>query len=653
LLFAAADKGRDDAGILASAYILASNAGWEDEEEVTTWLHAAAELSGDDGPIQKASLKDVLDQMPEWNRRESDISQQLSRGEIPMFMAADILNKSLLDLMLLPALANLSQADPRRRTAMPAYSGKRHPSVLETGGAVGIDATALLTLSHLNLLDRAFDAFETVHVPHSTLAWLFREKQKVAYHQPSRIRDAHRIGHLLTTDVLRGLSPSSEPDSELSAQIGDELALFIAEAEGARDDEETQRIVVRSSPVHRLGSLMEEEVDLDPHADVLSSCQSIVDKLQQVGHLEAEVHAKARAYLQLHEKPWPHQPEIADGAILYLDDLALAYFLNLGMLERLHAAGFKLIISHRAVLENNMLITYETLSDKVDDAIERIRLAINPRIESGKVVVARRQSAHAPDEQLLFEHPTVGTVALAKECDKIIVDDRFVNQHSRINHGESLARVHSTLDLLDALVSAGSITPEERLGHRTLLRRSGYLFVPIDGGELEDLLSSAEVRNDKVIEIAELKAIRESMLHVRMTTWLQLPEESFWLDTTLKVLIRALRNLWKADVDLPSVRARSDWILDQVDVRGWAHRFGSESGDNIVRTGRGALILMMLVPLPEAPRDIQDEYWSRIETRVLAPIEEQYPDLFALILDWHKRKIAEIVDTDLDEGEAT
>ncbi|MCK4394100.1 HNH endonuclease [Candidatus Bipolaricaulota bacterium] len=652
LLFAAADGGSDDAGILASAYILASTAGWEDDKEVTTWLHAAAELSGDDGPIREASLRDVLDQVPEWDRRESDISQQLSRGEIPMFMAADVLNKSLLDLMLLPALANFSQTDPRRRVAIPAYSGARHPSVLETGGAVGIDATALLTLSHLNLLEKAFDAFDTVYVPHSTLAWLFQEKQKTTYHQPSRIKDAHRLGYLLTTDVLQRLSPRLEPDSELSAQIGDELALFIAEAEGARDDEATQHIVVRSSPVHRLGSLMEEEANLEPHAAVLSSCQSIVDKLCQIGHLEAEGYAKASAYLQLHEKPWPHQPEIADGAILYLDDLALAYFLNLGMLEILNAAGFRLIVSHRSVLESNLLISYETLSDKVNDAIERIRLAINSRIESGKVTVARRQSARAPDEKLLFEHPTVGAIALAKECDAIIVDDRFVNQHARVNHGESQARVHSTLDLLDALVSYGSISPEERLEHRTFLRRSGYIFVSIDD-ELEGHLNSSEVMNDKVIEIAELKAIRENMLHVRMTTWLQLPEESFWLDTALKVLIRALRNLWKADVDLSCVRARSDWILDLVDVRGWAHRFGSENGDNIVHTGRGVLILMMLAPLPEIPQDVQDEYWSWIEVRMLAPIREQSPDLFALILDWHRRKIAKIVDTDLDEGEAT
>ena len=34
LIFAAADKGNDDAGVLAAAYFLASSAGWEDDAEV-------------------------------------------------------------------------------------------------------------------------------------------------------------------------------------------------------------------------------------------------------------------------------------------------------------------------------------------------------------------------------------------------------------------------------------------------------------------------------------------------------------------------------------------------------------------------------------------------------------------------------------------
>ena len=649
LIFAAVDKGNDDAGVLVAAYFLASSAGWEDDPDVFKWLHKAAALSGDNGPIQRMTLKDILDQKPEWDRRESETWQLLSSGDIPMFLAAQHLNKSLIDLMLFPALANLSENDPRRRSAISAFSGKRQPTQLDTRGAVGMDATALLTISFLNLLDKTFDVFDTVYVPHTTLTWLFDEKLKAAFHQPSRIRDAHKVRNLLATDVLEKLLPSTVPDSDLSAQVGDELALFIAEAEKLRNDD-TQRIVVRSSPVHRLTSLMEEEADLTPHLGVMSSCQSIVDKLRQKGQITAEEERKARSYLQLHEKSWPHQPEIIDGAILYLDDLAINYFLHLGLLEKLQAAGFKPIASLRKVSETNELISYESISSKVNDAIERIRFTINSRIESGKIKLGRRGNIDKPEGQSISGHPTVGVFALARDCDAIITDERFLNQHAIIDDSGAQAPIFSTLDLLDTLVSTGSIKPEDRLEHRTLLRRAGYFFVPVSDDELAGHLNASTIKDNKVIETAELKAIRENILRVRMSTCLQFPKEIPWLDMSLKVFIRVLKGLWRTDAELSSVRVRSDWILNQVDVRGWAHSLGDENGDNIVKIGRGAHILMMLTPPIDAPQDIKDEYWSWIEERILAPIKEHYPDLYSWIVDWQRRQISEMADMALIEG---
>ena len=181
------------------------------------------------------------------------------------------------------------------------------------------------------------------------------------------LSNAHQISHLLNTDALEKLSLTTVPDSDLSAQVGEELALLIAEAEKGKCVSNKQHIVVQPSPVYRIASLMEEEVDLTAHATVLSSCQSIVDKLRQKGQITAKEEQKARAYLDLQEKPWPDQPEIVDGATLYLDDLAIAYFQYLGILEKLKAAGFKPIISPNKVSEINQLIFYESISGEAQD----------------------------------------------------------------------------------------------------------------------------------------------------------------------------------------------------------------------------------------------------------------------------------------------
>ena len=120
------------------------------------------------------------------------------------------------------------------------------------------------------------------------------------------------------TSVLEQFVPSTIANSDLSAQVGDELAALIAEAEQDRDGDNIQRLVVHPGPVHRVSSLMDEEADLTAHAEVMSSCLPIVEKLRQTGQITAQEEQKARAYLQLHENPWPSQPEVMDGAVLYL-----------------------------------------------------------------------------------------------------------------------------------------------------------------------------------------------------------------------------------------------------------------------------------------------------------------------------------------------
>ncbi|WP_341936872.1 HTH domain-containing protein [Marinimicrobium sp. C2-29] len=646
LLFAAAAKGENDSSILAAAYFIATRAGWEDAPEVFQWLEKAAELSGEDGPLRRMSLKDILDQKPEWDRRESEMLRFLEQGRTPIFLAAQSLNRTLIDLTTFQALVNLSETDPRRKGAISSYSGKRLPIKLDfQGKAVALDATALLTLSFLNILDVALDAFKTVYIPHSTLGWLFEERQKVAFHQPSVIANAHKVRDLLATELLDKFSPSTATNSELSAQVGDELAALIADAEKRRDNDDSQHIVVRSAPVHRLSSLMEEEADLSAHTSVLSSCLSVVDKLRQKGHITAEEQKRAHAYLQLHEKPWPNQPPITDGATLYLDDLAITYLLHLGMLGKLKAAGFKALASPKAISETNALISYEQVSEEVKAIIERIRASLNSRIEAGKVRVSRRRNFNEFEENSIPDHPSVGILALTTQCDIAVLDDRFLNRHSNIESDGAQIPVFSTLDLLDALLAAGVLSEDNHLEHRTRLRRAGYFFVPLNADELEKCLRESPVDEGNVIENAELKAIREYVLCVRMSNWLQLTEEAPWLDGTLNAFVRVLKNLWVEGAEVEDITARSNWIVDQIDVRGWVHRLVPEAAENVVRVERAAHILLLLTPPTGAPRSIVNAYWKWLEVRVLRPLEEQFPEVYEWIVDWYKKELPRWLNT--------
>ena len=186
--------------------------------------------------------------------------------------------------------------------------------------------------------------------------------------------------------------------------------------------------------------------------------------------------------------------------------------------------------------------------------------------------------------------------------------------------------------------------------YRTRLRQAGYFFVPVSEDELAHHLNASMIKDGKVVEIAELKAIRENLLCVRMRTWLQIPKEFPWLNTSLIAFIQVMKSSWKPDANFSDVQARSNWIMDQIDIRGWAHSFGKEIGDNIVKTERGAFLQLMLTPPVNVPREIQDKYWGWVEERVLVPIKEKYPDLYSWIVEGQRKLVAKIINMDITEG---
>jgi len=639
LLDSATNTGSKDPVILANAYFLASTAGWENDPGIYHWLHEAGRLSGDKGPIKKFSLRDIMDMKPAWDRHETKTWEHLQRGEIPMFMAAESLNKSLVNLFLLPALANQNQTDPRRILPIPAYSGQVLSKPFAIGGIAGIDATSLLTLGLLDLLEVSFDAFETTYLPHTTLSWLFSETQKAAFHQPSQVDDAKIISNLLATNAIRVIQPSCVPDSDLAEEVGEDLVLLITEATNTIDDVSPQRIVVRSAPIHILASMMKEEADMSAYQGVICNCQAIVDKLKLNGHITAKDHEKAQDYLKLQqEKLWPNQPEIADDAVLYLDDVAVSHFLHLGLLENLLSAGFETYISKRKSSEIKSLISYDEISDKAIQVLKRIRDSIKTRIESGKIKTGRLVQGDSPHGGLLRDHPSRGVFDLAPYCDLIISDDRFINRHAMVDDKDPTPII-STLDLIKKLSSEETILPEDLLDYMTILRRSGYIFIPLVTSELALHLNSSVIVGGKVVESAELKAIKENILKVRMTDWLQLPEEAPWLDLIMTTFMRAIESIWRDGVDVELTRIRSNWLLSLIEIRGWAHIIVNPEGLNVVDSTRRSYIDTLLIPPDDIPTKTRIEYLKWIDETVLAQIKEQEPGLFNWLVERRKALI--------------
>jgi hypothetical protein len=642
LVTAAIEQSPDDPAILAGAYFHATNAGWEQSQTISRWLTRAAELSGESGPLKSISMQELLDRKPEWDKQETSVWRQLNEGVIPTFGAAHLLHRSLIDFVLLQSLVNLSEPDPRRRSIVYAFSGARPAYLLARFDTIGVDLAAIVTLTRLALLETVITTYKKVMIPHSTLSWLFQERQTATFHQPSRIRDAHFIKRLVATGALKVLMDRPMRDYPLAKDVGIDLADLLATAKSkSQKGDGIPRLVVRSAPVHRIGSLMAEEVDLSAYADCICSCQAVVSKLRMMGALTIGDEESARSYFKVHERSWPTEPAIPDGAELYLDNLSVSYFMTVGILDKLRAAGLTAYITESEDADANRLITLESLTSCQLEIIEAIRCILAEGIKFGRVLAVNTFSSD--HKELLDMHPTVGVLGINGGVDAFVVDDRFVNQHLHMIIEERQIPILSSLDVLDDLARRSVIARDKLFAHRTYLRQAGFQLIPVTEDELSYQLDKAPLADDAVVETAELRAIRESILKARMAKMLQIPGEAPWLLGSMSAIVRNIRRLWQVKLNRQEAAAYAQWLINLLDVRGFAASAipGNERG--FAFYAQAAQVLQAMTPPTDVSSEVRDSYFEWIDDAIVIEMKETQPEVFAWLVERSRELIAHSV----------
>ena len=656
LLFTAASKGEDDPHILAAAYFLATNVGIEEKVEVSRWIQRAAELSGEEGPIFQTSVDELVRNQPEWNRQHENIQGLLRRGELPMLLAAPYLNRSLIDMTLLPLFSNLQTDDPRRRIFIPAFSGKRELKVINSPGVLGFDVSALLTLGGLDLLDKLSSLECQIKIPHSTMPWLLIEREKAFFHQPSRIKRAQEVLDLLAADKLSVLKPTSMAESELRVQVGDELAALITEAETENEKNDVQHIVIRSAPVTRLGTLLDEDADLGAHTDVLVSCQSLVTKLAGMGRITSAKARQASSYLKLNEKIWPKEVQIQDNATLYLDDLSVTYLQSCGAIGEIKGAGFTVFISEATFEMARGLTSFSQLSELVKSIIEKIRVFISNGLATGCIALGKAVVDNdIEDEGDVKVYPAYEILQFGPECDEVVIDDRFLNKQGTITTGKDggTCSVITSLELLTILREKQILNEDELKDLKVKLRRGGFLFIGFEEAELYDEIVNCSVENGVLVESAELRTIREYILFIRFTGILHYPDETIWIDKTTKTFVDVLRRIWSEGENLKDITARSDWLLPHLDVRSWLHCFPYEQASRIFHEDKGLYLSTVMAVASGLNDNLRQEYLKWYDDRIGVDVKRETPRFFKALVENYKSNILEYVNSnsfsDLDE----
>jgi hypothetical protein len=107
-----------------------------------------------------------------------------------------------------------------------------------------------------------------------------------------------------------------------------------------------------------------------------------------------------------------------------------------------------------------------------------------------------------------------------------------------------------------------------------------------------------------------------------------LPAESPWFDGLIRSLLEAIRAQWKDGADLEVARARSDWLLASLDLRGWAHRSEIAGVPGFSQSRFRAQLLVLSTFSAEVSDAVREAYWDWFSEALLGPVEEQHGDLF-------------------------
>jgi hypothetical protein len=637
-------KYTEDPQVLAASYFTATTMGWEDNQKTSEWLNKAMVLSNDDGPLHRASLEDLKEMMSEAREKNEKVYKAYIDGDAPVFTVAELLSRTMSDFYLVQPQENKSAKDIRRKNLVPIFHGARSDQIIDSE-TIAIDASSALVMENIGQLHHLFDCFERIVIPHSFMRWLFEEKQKVAFHQPSQIEKAKYFERLVSEGRISVFHPKTINNPGLALDVGDELAYMLEEAH-ANPTNESQALVVCSCPVYKVGgSFREVEVDLSSFNHSLISCTQLIKKLQGLAVITEAQCGKALNYLRQHEKEWPTDLDVASGARLFLDSLSITYLMTVEMLDKLSEAGFEVYVFKGERDRYRSLINYDSTIELADSKIENIRKLFSNGLASGKVILAemplnKDQVAAASENN--YARPTEELFETLKVCDAALIDDRFMNRHRNITFDERTVPIFTSLDFIDTLHHKGLISQEQKLDARTSLREFGFEFVGISAEELEYHLDHSVMANGEFKPTKQLKLIRENLLLIRISGLVQLPRDVQWLHETMKTIAQAIRAQWSADIRLELSRVRSCWLYELMGYREWAQAHQIRGDEGMAYLGEVLKVNSMLIAPASLSDEQKEDYKAWLDEFVLGPLRDIDPWSFKNMVDSMKQLVKSI-----------
>lgn len=644
----AAGKAPDDPHVLVNVYGLAVQLG-RDADSDPRWLARAIELSSEDGPIHKVDLRTIIEVMaPAHRDRARKVEEEFLHGRLSLYAAVAALNTSLPRVLIDLPNRNAEQQDGRQRTILPIISGARQISEMHSDWILGIDTSSLLLLSYLGILNELINGFRHVAIAPDTMLFLLNERRRARFHQPSQVKKAEQIRDLINERELRSEPFGTSPPQWLIDEVGRDLAdlLEAARVQGGR--------VVRPYPIHQLRTYSENDANLGDYSGLVVSTKQVARALKEKGYIDSETYSRGLPYLVAHDRDQDVtiDSDVVDGP-LFVDDLALTYLQDAGVLPAACHCGRDLRVHHSTRAEKDGIIAANRDGEKLAARLDEIRVALRDAMQDNKILLiptgTHRKDVNAGDE---FSEvaPALGQFFNSLgQCEAICVDDRFFNRHGGLtdNQGRTVPLV-CIVDVLHYLERSGRMTAEKRWTAFHKLRGGGVAFVPLDDKELQWRLREAQFDKDgNLIESAELRVIRQSLMRTRSLGVIDLPAEAVFLDRLRHAAFLSIRSLW-SDTSLTTDRAvvLSRWVYQNIWLSpgDWVRAGNDLAKMAIAEDAFRRHLAVLLTPMPQVNGRRYVTFLEWVQHEVLEPLLPAN----SYILD----AIAELVRTQIEHWAA-
>lgn len=552
----AVERDGNDPAVLLGAHMVAIAARRDDI--AMPWVHKAAELSKDKDSslIRTYSHKDLMEFMRSNAESWRYKNEMYRTGQVPIHMAASMFNAPLTQMLVGAPRRNSIEGDVRRRQPTPIRSGKRRPIPAEGFRRIALDITTLFVLSELGRLKDVLQTYGAVFISPRVMETLLSDREKVVFHQPSRIAEVKPLAALQAEGKLRVFGEHG--DASLVEEVGEEAASLLKAAQNQGGQ------LVHPGVLFKVGSAMEEHAELGAMATFVTDPVDVANALLREGRI---THTKCDVGIEyLQRTGSTARCDVIAGAPLFVDGLALQYLQQAKLLQPLINSEHVISIHQSTVDEWRALLATEPQTEEMKAALDDIRLVLRDGLISGKVqflTQSRRQRGQLNETALL---PVMDLLEDISPVEAAVVDDRMFADNSSLTDSNGISvPLLSSLDLLDTLVTRGTMSADDYRDALHTLRGRCFFCIPISPVDLLFYIEGTSVHDGQVREAVELRGIREYLARLHSTDVLCTQSDLEYLDSIWNCGTYVIAKLWANEtMPLAETVAKADWIVANV-----------------------------------------------------------------------------------------